>query len=76
MTTKPVSNHKPYLSFSRTETSLYLEAFVKHTRFIQLLVGFSFFLSAAELAVVSVPPCDLDSVRDIDGIPGCQSHKP
>ena len=43
MTTKRMSNHKPYLQFSRTETSLYLEAFVKHTRFMHLLVGGVFF---------------------------------
>lgn len=29
MTTKPMSNHKPYLQLSRPETSLYLEGFVK-----------------------------------------------
>ena len=48
MTTKPMSNHKPYLRLSRRETSLYLEAFVKHTRFMHALVGF--FPEAAILA--------------------------
>lgn len=54
MTTKQMSNHKPYLQFSRTETSLYLEAFVKHTRFMHLLVGLMFFgvfFSPRQLAV-------------------------
>lgn len=41
MTTQPMSNHKPYLSLSRTETSLYLEGFVKHTRLMHLPVVFS-----------------------------------
>lgn len=69
MTTKPMSNHKPYLQLSRTETSLCLEGFVKHIR----LMHFWLFLPRDSHAQ---PWCWCYSALTAHSISLLQSHEP
>lgn len=64
MTTESLSNCKPYLWLSRTETSLYLEAFVRQPRWMHLPVfskGSRRCSRTANIALPNAQPCTATS---------------
>lgn len=61
MTTESLSNYKLYLWLSRTETSLYLEVFVRQPRLMHLPMfskGSRLYSHAANTALPNAQPCN------------------